>query len=230
MQYPAKAALESKYIDEVWVATDSRAISNVVLDLGHQGKLYVYKRSEESAQDNSNSEDVLLEFTSKYHKHGFSGKNFDLMVFMQCTSPLTTTEDIDGGIELLESCDDIDSVISGCEDHGGWLCGGFTWEEEIRMSQFEGAPRKTAVRITPYSHQRQNAPKRYRENGAFYITSRQNLRKDKSRLSGNIKFYEMPKSRSFEVDTQEDLNLLRSLSPRAELQTAPELDDYIVGL
>ncbi len=199
IQYPVKAAASSKYVDEIWVATDSSGISNAVMDLGLMGKLYVYRRSEESAQDNSNSEDVLLEFTNKYHSHGFSKKDFDIMIFMQCTAPLTETEDIDGGLELLESSNSINSVISGCEDAGGWLCGGFQWEEK-----------EFAERVTPYEHQRQNAPKYYRENGAFYISYKKEFVKEKSRLPGNTKFYEMPKSRSFEIDEPADLDLIKS--------------------
>ena len=199
IQYPVDAASKSKYVDEIWVATDSSVISRAVTSIGLEGKLYVYTRSEESAGDKSNSEDVLLEFVTKYHSHGFAKDDLDIMVFMQCTSPLTTCEDIDGGLELLESSDNIDSVISGCEDAGGWFCGGFQWEQK-----------EFAERVTPYAHQRQDAPKYFRENGAFYISYKKMFVKEETRLPGNTKFYEMPKSRSFEVDDPEDLALLRS--------------------
>lgn len=199
IQYPVNAALKSNYVDEIWVATDSQAISSAVSKLNHNGKVFVYNRSEKSAQDDSNSEDVLLEFSKKYYSHGFGKEDFDIMVFMQCTAPLTKSEDIDGGIELMESNNKIDSVISGCDDAGGWFCGGFQWQEK-----------EFATRITPYEHQRQNAPVYYRENGAFYISYKTMFLAEKTRLPGNSKFYKMPKSRSFEIDDPEDLNLLRT--------------------
>lgn len=202
IQYPVRAAAGSKYVDEIWVATDSSGISKAAMELGLEGKLYVYTRSKESSQDNSNSEDVLLEFTKRYKSHGFSKQDFDIMLFMQCTAPLTKAEDIDGALELLESNDNINSVISGCEDAGGWLCGGFQWREK----QF-------AERVTPYEHQRQNAPKYYRENGAFYISYKKEFVKEENRLPGNTKFYEMPKSRSFEIDEPADLDLIKSGKP-----------------
>mgnify|MGYP001217871239 CR=1 FL=1 len=202
VQFPVEAAARSKYVDEIWVATDSSGVSNAVLDLGLMGKLYVYRRSDESSQDNSNSEDVLLEFAKKYESHGFGKPDFDIMIFMQCTAPLTETEDIDGALELLVSDENINSVISGCEDSGGWFCGGFQWQEK-----------DYAERVTPYVHQRQDAPKFYRENGAFYISYKKDFIKEETRLPGNIKFYEMPKNRSFEVDEPEDLDVLRSNRP-----------------
>ena len=202
MLYPVEAGLESKYVDEVWVATDCRDICNTVLDCDTRAK--VYKRSEASATDVSNSEDVLLEFSEKYARQGFSNLgDFDILVFMQCTSPLTEAEDIDGALELLESDPTHDSVISCCEDHGGWLCGGFTWET---LGDYYAANR-----ITPYSHQRQEMSKRYRENGAIYASYKKDFMEEKTRLPGRIKIFEMPRARSFEIDSKEDLNELDSL-------------------
>ena len=202
VQFPVDAAAQSKYVDEIWVATDSSDISNAVLDLGLMGKLYVYRRSEKTARDNSNSEEVLMEFTKKYYSQGFSKEDFDIMVFMQCTAPLTTAEDIDGGLELLESDHNIDSVLSGCKDSGGWMCGGFQWQQTI-----------FAKRVTPYVHQRQDAPKYYRENGAFYMSYKKMFKEENTRLPGNIRVYEMPKSRSFEIDEPADLDLIKSGRP-----------------
>jgi len=215
IQYPVRAALASKYVDEVWVATDGRCISNATCDASPDvGRLKVYKRSDDSAKDDSNSEEVLLEFAKKYKAHGFSKDDFDIMVFMQCTSPLTETEDIDGALELLEKDEYCNSVLSCCKDHGGPLCGGFTWKAEVRLSEYEGTSHHAATRVTPYSHQRQNMPEFYRENGAFYATYKKDFIKEKTRLPGNVRIYEMPRQRSFEIDSKEDLeevkNILRS--------------------
>ena len=211
IQFPVKAALSSRYVDEVWVATDSLDISNATLDTSSNSSLKVYKRSDESSQDNSNSEDVLLEFSKKYFSHGFSGVDFDILVFMQCTSPLTSSQDIDGALELLEEDNKCDSVLTCCEDHGGHLCGGFTWESVVKAGEYEGAPYNSAKRITPYKHQRQGMEKRYRENGAIYVSYKKDFLKEKKRLPGNTRIYEMPKSRSFEVDSEDDLQVLTNL-------------------
>ena len=198
-------------MDEVWVATDCREISNTVLDIDPSVK--VYRRSEESATDDADSEVVLLEFANKYSRHGYSKlEDFETIVFMQCTSPWTIAKDIDGALELFNSSTQIDSVLSGCSDVGGQFCGGFQWVEKdlnAGVACARAAGVTVASRVTPYEHQRQNAPKYYRENGAMYITQKKDLIKSKSRLSGNIRIYEMPKSRSFEIDEEEDLEFLR---------------------
>jgi CMP-N-acetylneuraminic acid synthetase len=51
-------------------------------------------------------------------------------------------------------------------------------------------------------------PNRYRENGAIYITTRAGLMDSKSRLNGNVGLYTMPKNRSFEIDSFEDLEFI----------------------
>jgi|SaaInlV_165m_DNA_1040744.scaffolds.fasta_scaffold04721_8 CMP-N-acetylneuraminic acid synthetase len=215
IRHPVEAALKSKYVDEIWVATDCREISNTVLDIApSSSKIKVFRRSDESASDTSNSEDVLLEFAHKYKTHGYSKEDFDVMIFMQCTSPLTLAQDIDGALELLESSDQINSVISGCHEEGGYFCGGFQWVEEdinTNVASAQSAGVKVARRVTPYEHQRQNAPKYFRENGAMYLTSKKDLIQSKKRLSGNIRFYEMPKCRSFEIDTPKDLIEIESI-------------------
>ena len=58
---------------------------------------------------------------------------------------------------------------------------------------------------------RQDKPETYIENGAFYITKRKNLLESKLRYSGKIGVVEMPLSRSFQIDTKEDLELIEKL-------------------
>ena len=49
------------------------------------------------------------------------------------------------------------------------------------------------------------------ENGAFYITSKEALLTSNLRYSGNIGILEMPLSRSFQIDTEDDLLLIKDL-------------------
>ena len=178
-----KTALCSK-VDEVWVSTDDKKISDAAIDAGATACV---KRPSELCQDTSNSEDALLHFAEQV--------DFDLLVFMQCTSPLTDARDLNNAIEMTE---EYDSVISVCKDSGGWLCGGFTWRDDP----------KGAVRTNTYMHQRQDREEQYRENGSLYITTRAGLMDSKSRLSGKVGMYVMPQSRSFEIDSIEDLEFI----------------------
>ena len=49
------------------------------------------------------------------------------------------------------------------------------------------------------------------ENGAFYITKRENLLNSGLRYSGKIGVVKMPLKRSFQIDTQDELSLIRSI-------------------
>ena len=45
----------------------------------------------------------------------------------------------------------------------------------------------------------------------MYIATKKNLLKFNNRLSGNIVFVEIPKSRSFDIDCYEDLKIVKTL-------------------
>jgi N-acylneuraminate cytidylyltransferase len=96
-----------------------------------------------------------------------------------------------------------DSIISVCEDHGGWLCGGFRWSEYNN----EGVP--VDYDLSKNRPRRQDMGVKYRENGAIYITSNFNVLKNRNRLSGKVGLYKMPRQRSFEIDSIEDLEEIR---------------------
>ena len=51
----------------------------------------------------------------------------------------------------------------------------------------------------------------YVENGAFYITTKISLLKSQLRYSGKKNIVVMPLSRSFQIDTLEDLKLIQGL-------------------
>ena len=58
---------------------------------------------------------------------------------------------------------------------------------------------------------RQDIEEKFLENGAFYITKKQSLLKSKLRYSGKIGMVEMPLNLSFQIDTQDDLELVGRL-------------------
>ncbi len=179
-----EAAKNSKYIQGVYVSTDDLEISRISQEFG----AIAIDRPAEMATDQAPSELALFHFADNVH--------FDVLVFLQCTSPLTRSEDIDGAVEKFLSGHD--SVLSVCEDHGGFLCGGFTWNEN-------GEPFGYDYKNRP---RRQDVGKKYRENGAIYVMSREGLLKHRNRLHGKIGLYIMPRHRSFEIDEPGDFEIV----------------------
>ena len=58
---------------------------------------------------------------------------------------------------------------------------------------------------------RQEVDEEYIENGAFYITRKTSLLNSKLRYSGKKNIVVMPYYRSFQIDTLDDLNLIKGL-------------------
>ncbi len=180
ISYTIEASKQSN-VDETWVSTDSNDISSVSRTYGAK----IIDRPYEISKDTSQSEETLL--------HAAYQVDFDILVFIQPTSPLITSEDINKGLEMMN---EYDSVFSVTKEH--WIP---RWTMNVEPFEWEIDNRPM----------RQDKPEMYVENGAFYITKRKNLLDSKLRYSGKKGVVEMPLSRSFQVDTMEDLELIRSL-------------------
>tara|TARA_A100001011_G_C14264745_1_gene824130 strand:+ start:898 stop:1536 length:639 start_codon:yes stop_codon:yes gene_type:complete len=178
--YTIKSSVDS-IVNETWVSTDSKIIKNISLSY----KVKVIDRPEEIAQDNSQSEESLLHF-SKY-------VDFDYLVFIQPTSPLLDSKDINKALSMV---DKYDSIFSVYKEH--WVP---RWSKTAKPIDWN-------INKRPM---RQQKELRFVENGAFYITSKENLLKSRMRYSGRIGLYEMPFSRSLQIDTEDDLELVRKI-------------------
>ena len=180
LQYSIDAALGSK-ANDVWVSTDSNKIGEVAMECGAK----VITRPYALAQDNTKSEDALLHFAQQ--------QDFEMLVFLQPTSPFILSKDIDTGIDMMVG---YDSVFSAYREH--WIP---RWNLDETPSDWD-------IHNRPM---RQDVPEKWVENGALYITMRKNLLESKLRYSGKIGIVEMPMHRSFQIDTWDDLQLVRKL-------------------
>lgn len=178
--YTIMASLNSN-VDETWVSTDDDEIEKICRDLGCN----VIQRPKELSDDKSSSESALLHFANNV--------DFDVLVFIQPTSPLLLSEDINKGLEMLKG---YDSIFSGHKQH--WIP---NWNLDI--SPYDWNPEKRP--------RRQDIEEKYIENGAFYITKKDFLLTSKMRYSGRIGISEMPFCRSFQIDTFEDLELIKKI-------------------
>ena len=167
-------------VDETWVSTDNAEIKEVAVSYGAK----VIDRPSEFAQDNSPSEQALLHFAFNVE--------FDLMVFIQPTSPLITPEDLNTGIDMVVG-GEYDSIFSAYREH--WVP---RWSLE--------ADPKWDLYHRPM---RQHVEENYVENGAFYVISKENLLRYQLRYGGKIGVHEMPVQRSLQIDTFDDLELIR---------------------
>lgn len=180
LSYTIGAAIKSK-ANSVWVSTNC----NIIGDVAKKYQANVITRPEEISGDKSKSEEALIHFAENI--------DFDILVFIQPTSPLLLSIDIDMGLEMMLS---YDSVFSAYKEH---------W---IPRWNLDGTPDNWNINNRPM---RQDISEKYVENGALYITTKEALLRSKCRYSGKIGILEMPLYRSFQIDTYDDLELIKKL-------------------
>ncbi|MEM1158902.1 MAG: acylneuraminate cytidylyltransferase [Verrucomicrobiota bacterium] len=209
-----QAALKAKQLDSVFVSTDDPEIGHVAKDSGAE----VIWRPDDLASDDASSEAALIhgllriaELKSEYcisdakfqsskltnqhlkTKITSSFQNDDILVFLQCTSPLTVPEDIDGLVTKLIS-QNVDSILSVTASHQ------FLWQEN--KSNTEGINHDKRLR-----HRRQNMRQQFAENGAIYAMRIPGFLKAGHRFFGKTALYEMSAERSWEIDEPLDLEI-----------------------
>lgn len=208
--WTVKAACCCKYIDKVYVATDSDKI-RVTVELLKNGieanifsKVIVVNRSAESASDTASTEYAMLEFAEKFE--------FDTIVLIQATSPLLLSTDLDHGFEAFAE-DGVDSVLS-----------------VVRQKRFHWRNNEKGFAY-PTNYDVFNRPRRQEfdgylvENGAFYISSKADLIKSQNRVSGNIKAVEMNEDTFFEIDEPSDWVIIEALMKKNGIVAPKEIPE-----
>ena len=174
-------ASKNSSIDETWVSTNSSKIS--VISEGYGAN--IIKRPHDISKDDSKSEEALIHFAERV--------DFNILVFIQATSPLLTSNYINLGLEMMKK---YDSVFSVTKEH--WIP---RWNKKHEPDGWD-------IQKRPM---RQDVEHKFLENGAFYMTTKNSLLKSKLRYSGRIGMIEMPYHLSFQVDSHDDLKLMEKL-------------------
>ena len=186
--WTAKAASDSHCIDKVIIATDSDEITKTVTEF-NLPKVQIYKRKPENAQDSSSTESVMLEYIEAENP-----SETDRLFLIQATSPMLTSEHIDNLYQKYLD-ENADSAMTGV------ITKHFFWSKD-------GHPINYDYKNRP---RRQDYEGLIQENGACYINSVFNIKKDKNRMSGKIAVYEMPEYTAYEIDEPDDFLIIEKL-------------------
>jgi CMP-N,N'-diacetyllegionaminic acid synthase len=182
-------AVNSKYIDKTFVSSDSDQILQISENCGATA----VKRPVELSEDHSTSESVL--------EHFLQTTNCDLLVFLQATSPLRESGDIDSAIEKF--CEgEYDSLFAATE------------AEDFFVWSISGKEKRSLTYDYKNRLRRQEINNLVLENGSFYIFCRDKFLKNKNRLFGKIGHFLMDRWKMYEIDSQEDLELCKFLYER----------------
>lgn len=185
--YTIEHAKSSQLVNRVIISTDDDEIASIA----KQYNAEVVVRPPELSTDTSTSESALLHTLNLLEKE----EQFfpDLVVFLQCTSPLRKHYDIDNAINKLKR-ESADSLFSACRFNK------YIWEE-----------RNGCLLSVNYDYKHrwreQDFPIQYQENGSIYVFKPWVLKSLNNRLGGKIVVYEMDFWYSFQIDTLDELQL-----------------------
>ena len=184
-----ETALRSRYIDRLILSSEDHKIIEAARSSGCE---VPFIRPRELAQDESVTRDVIL------HAMGEINEKFDIVVCLQVTSPLLISEDIDGAIRTCVE-KSAGSCVTVCEVDKSpyWM---FTMPEKGILSPLMGDSYLTK--------RRQELPKAYIPNGAVFVVMWDFFFEHKTFYGSDTAGYEMPRSRSIDIDTEYDFNLL----------------------
>jgi len=190
-------ALASNNINDVYVSSDSDQILQISNEYGAKK----IKRPDNIAGDESTSEDALIHAINQIEK---DNEKIDLVVFLQGTSPLRSSEDIDEAIKVFIN-DELDSLFSACDlkDLMMWK----NKEDNLTSINYDYKNRK----------RRQDMQKQYGENGSIYIFKPNIIKQNMNRLGGKIGIYVMNEWKIHEIDTKEDIGICEYFMNKKEL-------------
>jgi N-acylneuraminate cytidylyltransferase len=188
-----EAALRSRYLDRVVVSSDDAEIRAAAQALGCDA----LERPAELARDDTPGVAPVLHALSVL-------PGYDWVVLLQPTSPLRSTEDIDGTLER-------------CIDGGAESCVSVTEARETPYWMFTLGNARRLKRLLASAElpdRRQDAPLVYVLNGAVYAARVAWLMQSKTFLADGTLGYPMPNERSVDVDTEQDLRLVELMLQR----------------
>jgi len=176
-------------LDEIYVFTDDQWIIDYIIEeYSWSSKVKVHFRSPESATDTASTEMAMEELADHL------GFKFDMLFLLQATSPLTSSEDINSAIKLLES-EGFDSVLSVVKTHR------FIWSKQGKSLNYDYMNRP----------RRQDFEGLLVENGAVYGIKTETYKKTKNRLGGKIGILEMADDTLTEIDEPSDFLIIEQL-------------------
>jgi len=191
--YSIVAAQNSQLLSKTIVSTDDDKIASVSSKLGLP---VPFLRPSDLSQDSSGAIGVI-EHAINFYKD--NKETFDFIVYLQPTSPLRLSSDIDNAIELMINSDadslvsvmdvphqfGIDSLmIENIDESGNWVESNSTQQTLSRQEKIQYVAR--------------NGP-------AILITRPATIINSKSLYGDKVLSYKMPQSRSIDIDEPADL-------------------------
>jgi len=187
------AALHSKYISAIVVSSDSDVILNHVKQ---NDNVICIERPSNLAKDDTPTEPVIIQALEQLEE-----KEFDVVLLLQPTSPLRTSEDIDNAYEAFIKSE-ATALISVTEPKHHPLKSfkkndeGFL--EGLVNDKFPFMPR-------------QELPDVYQSNGAIYMIYKKDFLESHKLITTSTIPFVMSHDKSIDIDTLDDIKMVERL-------------------
>ena len=188
-------AQESKYVDEIFVSTDSQEIANVAETCGVKVPSL---RPAYLASDTASSMD-FIEYTINMMEE--KGNHFDYLILLEPTSPLRDAEDIDKCLEMLIDHPTAKSIVGVCKSEG---------QHPISLTKINDGFLVPYIERTK-SVRRQDLEELFFFEGTVYATSIEGFRQYRLFYHKECLAYVVPKWKSFEVDDFIDFTIIEAI-------------------
>lgn len=190
ISYSIDYAKKSKLIDRIFVSTDGKKIASISKKFGAE----VIIRPKKLCND------IIMPDHAVVHAIDYVKKNldysFEYVVFMQPTTPLRKSHELDKAIKYCVS-KKFDTVFSSIDYKP------FLWRKK-RNSIFP-------VTFNPYKRKRRQIIEEINETGSYYITKKESFKKFKNRYGKKISNYNSDFHSFFEIDTLNDYKYVSEL-------------------
>lgn len=187
VSWTIEAAKNSKYIDEVFISTDSEDIYDIACSYNYEP---IEMRPDYLSGDTTTTLDVLVYSIEKGLCNG------DVLVLLQPTSPLRNQHHIDEALELYFESNAINVIsVTPCEHSPLWSN---TLPADMSMKNFLKIDKNLRS---------QDLDKYYRLNGAIYIYNVNSMMSNKGIEYDNTYAFIMDRKSSVDIDCLDDFNL-----------------------
>jgi CMP-N-acetylneuraminic acid synthetase len=201
--FGVKVAQAAKHVTRVAVSTDDLEIAAVARAAG----ALVIPRPDELADDLASAEVGMLHALDWLRDT--EGYEPELLSLVQCTSPFTLPEDVDGVIGCV-----LDGADSAFTANPFWH---FVWRKNSDGTM-RGVNHSGAKRL-----RRQDLEPEFLENGSAYAMRVASFRETGDRFCGRVASYVMAPERGIEIDTPEEFALCEALLTARREQAALEV-------
>ena len=184
--YTVEETLKSDVFSKIIVSTDSEGISSFVKSYP---SIEIHKRPKQYANEKIGVLEAVLDIMRTMPE------KYDTVTYLLPTCPFRSAEDIRKGADLLD--DTVDSVISTCFYEEPIQLAMIYSEDGISYPVFDNL--KFGLTNSKYIQ------KYIRPNGGFYMGHWDRVLEKKSFFFGRIKAVLLPRDRSVDIDTVEDV-------------------------